>query len=66
MPRSVQVANLVGLAEVAELFGVTRQAVTNWQARHDDFPKPVLSLRCGPIYNLPDIKRWGIKTGRYT
>ncbi|MFF5186442.1 helix-turn-helix transcriptional regulator [Streptomyces sp. NPDC000345] len=35
-------AQLVSLAGVATLAGVTRAAVSNWRRRHD-FPKPVMT-----------------------
>lgn len=54
MNRSV----LVGVAEIAELFGVSRQAASNWRERHADFPAPAASLRSGPVWELPDIVKW--------
>lgn len=33
--------NLVGIAEIAALSNVTKQAVTNWRLRYDSFPKPI-------------------------
>ena len=54
MDRSV----LVGVAEIADLFGVSRQAASNWRERHADFPTPVASLKSGPVWELPDILAW--------
>ncbi|MDE0712015.1 MAG: ParA family protein [Rhodospirillales bacterium] len=50
---------LVGIAEIAELFGVSRQAASNWRERHADFPPPTASLKSGPVWELPDILAWG-------
>lgn len=50
--------DLMGIAEIAELFGVTRQAVTNWSKRWPDFPKPVAELKCGPIWIRAQMTQW--------
>lgn len=49
---------LVGIFEIAELAGVTRQAVANWRARAEDFPEPVADLRSGPVFRRADVRRW--------
>lgn len=49
---------LVGLAEVAEIAGVSKQAVTNWRARYDDFPKPAHNLQSGPVWEREPVERW--------
>lgn len=49
---------LVGVAEIADLFGVSRQAASNWRERHADFPTPAASLKSGPVWELPDIVAW--------
>lgn len=54
MNRSV----LVGVAEIADVFGVSRQAASNWRERYVDFPKPAASLKSGPVWELPDILVW--------
>ena len=59
MNRSV----LVGVAEIADLFGVSRQAASNWRERHSDFPSPAASLKSGPIWELPDVLAWADERG---
>ena len=54
---------LVGIAEIAQLFGVTRQAASNWRERHENFPPPAASLRSGPVWELPDINAWAEEQG---
>ncbi len=49
---------LVGVAEIADVFGVSRQAASNWRERYADFPKPAASLKSGPVWELPDILTW--------
>jgi chromosome partitioning protein len=49
---------VVGLAEVAQLAGVSPAAVSNWRTRFSDFPEPVQSLRAGPLFDLHQVRRW--------
>jgi chromosome partitioning protein len=49
---------LVGINEIADLAGVSRQAVANWRARFPDFPAPVVDLRSGPVFNTRQVKAW--------
>ncbi len=50
--------SLIGLSEVAELFGVSKQVVANWRLRYEDFPKPVAELKSGPVWQRQDIVAW--------
>lgn len=49
---------LVGISEIAEIAGVTRQAVANWRVRHKNFPSPIVELKSGPIWNREEINLW--------
>ena len=49
---------MVGLAEVAQLAGVSTAAVSNWRNRFPDFPEPVEMLRAGPVFDGHQIRRW--------
>lgn len=51
---------LLGMSEVAELLGVTRQAVSNWRSRRKDFPEPTADLRSGPIWIRSAVVQWAI------
>jgi len=50
--------DLVGLSEVAEIAGVSRQAVVNWRARFPDFPAPAAELASGPVWTRDEIEKW--------
>ena len=50
--------DLVGLSEVAEIAGVSRQAVVNWRARFPDFPIPAAELASGPVWTRDEIEKW--------
>lgn len=60
----VAVADIVGLAEIAELQGVDSATIATWMKRYDDFPLPVKKLRSGTLFDRRDIRDWLIKTGR--
>jgi predicted DNA-binding transcriptional regulator AlpA len=48
---------LVGLAEAAELFGVSKRTASRYALR-SDFPRPVARLRAGPIWLEDDLRSW--------
>ena len=50
--------DFVGINEIAEMAGRTRQAVVNWRARSSDFPSPVTELAAGPIFRRSQIRSW--------
>jgi chromosome partitioning protein len=50
--------NLVGIAEIATLGNVTKQAITNWRIRYDSFPKPIQTLQSGPVWDRETIVGW--------
>src|SRR2546428_10524785 len=50
--------DLVGIAEIAELAGVSRAAVVNWRTRHSDFPSPVTTLQAGPVFSRDQVRKW--------
>lgn len=50
--------DLIGLSEVAEMFGVSRQVVANWRSRYADFPGPLAELKGGPVWQRRDMVAW--------
>jgi prophage regulatory protein len=48
---------LVGLAEIAELLGVSKRTASRYVARAD-FPPPVAELAMGPIWLTEDVEKW--------
>jgi chromosome partitioning protein len=54
---------LLGLAEVADLLGVTKQNVANWRSRRDDFPQPIAALKSGPVWSAQAIANWATREG---
>lgn len=51
------------IQSMAERWGVTRQTVNNWIARHDDFPEPIEGLitktaKTPNVYPLHEVERY--------
>ena len=56
---------LVGVAEIAEMLGVSRQRVHQLvRAKTIGFPRPVAELSAGAIWAREDVEKWARKTGR--
>lgn len=49
---------LVGIAEIADLAEVTKQAVSNWRHRYDHFPRPIQDLQSGPVWDREQVADW--------
>jgi len=50
---------LLGLAEIADLFGVEKSTANNW-SRSRDFPEPQWRLKMGPIWTYHQVERWRV------
>ena len=50
--------NLLGVAEVAALANVSKQAVSNWRMRYDNFPRPLQNLQSGSVWEREKIEGW--------
>jgi chromosome partitioning protein len=50
--------DLVGINEIAELAKVSRQAVANWRSRLADFPRPLVDLASGPVFQRSQVRAW--------
>jgi predicted DNA-binding transcriptional regulator AlpA len=61
--EALSVTNLVGVTEIANMVGMSRQAVSNWRRRHKDFPQPIADLNGGPVFHYKTIEQWLIKRG---
>lgn len=55
--------NLVGMSELAELLGVSKQTVSNWRVRMANFPSPTAELKSGPVWELKVITEWAKSAG---
>lgn len=52
-----------GAAEIAALFGVSRQRVQQIVTRQD-FPRPVIELAMGKIWATAEVIEWAEQRGR--
>lgn len=52
--------DVLGLAEVADLLGVSKQQVNSWM-RESRFPEPAQRVRATPLWLRPDIEAWAAK-----
>lgn len=55
--------NLLGVTEIAELLGVTRQRVHQLR-QLEDFPRPTATIAAGAIWLREDVEQWARETGR--
>ena len=62
-----QLPELVGVAEIADILGVSRQRASELQTRAG-FPAPIAVLRSGPVWARPSLNRfiegWARTPGR--
>jgi prophage regulatory protein len=55
---------LVGVAEIANMFGITRQRVDQLIRQGPDFPAPDATITAGRIWRRDAIIAWAKATGR--
>lgn len=58
------VHHLVGIAEIAEMLGVSRQRVHKIVQTHEDFPAPEADLTAGRIWKRSEVIQWAHANGR--
>lgn len=63
MIATLSAVELVGVAEVATMLGLTRQRV-NQLSRQEGFPEPLAVLSAGKVWKRADIEKWAKRTGR--
>jgi predicted DNA-binding transcriptional regulator AlpA len=56
--------DLVGVAEIAEMLGVSRQRVHQIIREDEAFPHAVAELSAGKIWQRSDVERWLKRSGR--
>lgn len=54
---------LMGAAEIAALFGISRQR-TQQIINKPDFPTPVADLAMGKVWDATAVRSWGVATNR--
>jgi predicted DNA-binding transcriptional regulator AlpA len=59
-----EMADLLGVTEVASLLGISRQRVQQLSETDLDFPKPTAFLARGRVWAKEDVEQWARATGR--
>jgi chromosome partitioning protein len=50
--------SLLAIPQIANLAGVSKEAVGNWRLRYDDFPRPVDNAAGGPVWEREPVEEW--------
>ena len=53
----------MGLTEIAQLLGVSRQRV-HQLSKADGFPEPTAVLAAGPVWETVAVEKWAREAGR--
>ena len=56
--------DLLGMAETAQLLGVTKSRLGQILNEQPDFPEPVAVLAAGRIWTRQDVEGWAVEHGR--
>ena len=56
---------LITLADIADLAGVRRSAVSNWRKRFSDFPPPTAGTAGSPLFDTAHVESWLRRRDRY-
>lgn len=62
-PIVSDVEDWVGSAEIAAMFGVSRQRAYQLTSR-PDFPEPMIRLKAGAVWVTAEVVAWAEKRGR--
>lgn len=65
MTYAPPVADPVGLSDIADRLGVSRDTTKHWKLR-GVLPAPKWTVSGRPVWDWPTIERWARKTGRLT
>lgn len=60
----VDLSELAGMLELAEMLGYPPNTVAVWRKRYADFPAPVLTLSGTMIWRKSEVRAWAERSGR--
>lgn len=64
MANTVDVNDILGVKEAAEVLNLSSQAFSNLKSRYEDFPDPIKSLSSTPLYDRKMVETWAEAHGR--
>lgn len=50
--------DLASVGDIASEYGVGKPAVSNWQARYPDYPRPLVTLTSGEVFSRAQVRAW--------
>lgn len=56
--------DIVGVGDIADRLGWSKEAVCNWAVRYEDFPEPHTILKMGRIWDWQLIDKWAVAHGK--
>lgn len=56
--KTVAIDDILGVAEVLELAGVTNRRVLSTWREEKQFPDPIREPKCGPLWDRQAVLRW--------
>ncbi len=65
MSRQIRINDIVGAHEISERLGGSQTSIVHvWRQRHKDFPRPILILQAGMLWDWNEVEAWARKTKR--
>jgi len=62
MSGYISIASIGGVAEVSDLIGRSKQIIYVWEQRGTHgVPRPLVTLKCGPIYDMHAWREWAAR-----
>jgi hypothetical protein len=60
----VRASDLAGAHEIGKVLGVAPNTINAWLRRDNGFPRPLVKLACGNVWDINDVLAWAKRTGR--
>lgn len=58
MSNMVDLDDLIVASDISKLLGVSAPTVSNWQNRHEDFPKPINTAGRYVFFSKKEVVKW--------
>jgi len=64
LSETIDLNDILGAKEAAEVLNLSSQAFSNLKSRYEDFPDPIKSLSSTPLYDRKMVENWADAHGR--